>query len=254
MAVVHGSKADIFLNGFDAGDWFNSVTSSGTKELNDCTVFNNSGYKAYHARMREATISCSGFFDATADADLGDAATLDPESGDWAFNAMIDGGVVGSADDIILHFPAGALAVGSKGFGAKGASTTYGIEGGSGDLLGVSVELTSCVGREMVQLAAVLSEETDAFDGTAIDNGAATEFGGSAYLMVPGWVSGDLPVIVEDSDDGLAWNTIGTFTEVDANHAYERITFTGTVERYVRVSANGTYVAAFLAAIHRHTR
>ena len=252
MAVIHGSQADIFLNGYNAGDWFNTVTSSASKELNDATVLNNAGYKMYHARMKEATFSMAGFFDATADADLASAATLDPHTGDYALHNMIQGGVVGGADDVLLHFPSGANAVGDICYGAKGSATTYGLEGGSGDLLGASVELTSCVGRERSLLAATLASRTNTFTGTTIDNTAATANGGSAYLMVTDWVSGSLPVIIEHSTDGVAWSTLASFAAVGADHAFERIAFSGTVNRYVRAAATGTYQATFLVAIHRN--
>lgn len=256
MAVIHGSQADVYLNGYNGGDWFNSVTSSAAKELNESTVLNNAGYKMYHARMKEATFSMAGFFDATADADLASAATLDPDTGDYALHTMIQGGIVGGADDILLHFPAGANAVGDIGYGAKGASTSYGLEGGSGDLLGVSVELTSCVGRERSILAHPLASRTTtaaAFTGTTIDNGAATTDGGSAYLMVTDWVSGSLPAIIQHSTDGSVWSTLATFTAVGADHAYERVEFSGTVNRYVRAAtASGTFNATFLVAIHRN--
>lgn len=251
MAVIHGSKADIFLNGYNAGDWFNTVTSAASKELNDATVLNNAGYKMYHARMKEATFTMAGFFDAVADADLGDAATLDPDMGDYALNAMIQGGVVGGADDVLLHFPAGADTVGNVCYGAKGAATTYSLEGGSGDLLGASVELTSCVGRERCKQLTLLGTEEDAFEGDDVDNGAATTDGGSAYLMVTEVISGNLPVVIEHSADGLSWSTLASFTSVAAR-AFERITFAGTVEQHVRAVADGTYEATFLVAIHRN--
>jgi hypothetical protein len=144
--------------------------------------------------MKDATFSMAGFFDALADEDLVDSATLDVTTGDYALNAMIQGGVVGGADDILLHFPAGANTVGDICYGAKGAATSYGLEGGSGDLIGASVELTSCVGRERSVLAKTLASSTDTFTGTTLNNTLDTEDGGSAYLMVTDWVSGSLPI------------------------------------------------------------
>lgn len=256
MAVIHGSMADIFLNGYNAGNWFNTVTSSASKELNDATILNNAGYKMYHARMKEAQFSMSGFFDALADDELVNVATLDAHTGDYALHSMIQGGVVGGADDILLHFPAGATSVGDIGYGAKGAATTYGLEGGSGDLMGASVELTSCVGRERSVLAHPLASRTmaaAAFTGTTIDNGAATTDGGSAYLMVTDWVSGSLPAIIEHSTDGVAWSTLASFAAVGADHAFERIELPGTINRYTRAAtATGTFQATFLVAIHRN--
>lgn len=252
MAVIHGSKADVFLNGYNAGDWFNSVTSQATKELNEATTLNNNGYKAHHARMRDATFTMNGFFDASNAVDFATNTALDPDTGDYALNAMIQGGVVGGSDDVVLHAPGGANSVGDIIFGAKGAATTYGLEGSSSELLGASVEFTSCCGRERCVLAKPLATATNTFTGTQIDNTASTTKGGSAYLMVTDWTSGSLPVLIEHSADGISWSTLGSFAAVGADHAFERITFSGTVNRYVRASAAGTYVATFLVAIHRN--
>lgn len=256
MAVIHGSKADVFINGFDGGDWFNTITSSASKELNDRTVLNNSGYKMYHARMKEATISCSGFYDAGDAVSFAANTITDPDTGDKALSTMIDGTAVGTANDCLLHFPGGALAVGDNGWGFNGAGTTYEISGGSGELLGASIEITSCVGRERVKLAKLLANASAAAavtTGTAIDNTVLTSNGGSAYLMVTDWTSGSLPVIVEHSVDNVAWSTLGTFVAVASDHQFERIEFSGTVNRYVRYSTTlGTFNATFTVAINRN--
>ncbi|GIH23003.1 hypothetical protein Aph01nite_13130 [Acrocarpospora phusangensis] len=102
--------------------------------------------------------------------------------------------------------------------------------------------------------------DTEATDGDSIDDGAATEFGLSAYLHVFDLDGDDVTIgIEESSDDGGAdsWAAVvgGEFAEVTASHSYERISTAAdlTVERYLRVVSSGTFTSvSFAVLIVRH--
>ena len=72
-------------------------------------------------------------------------------------------------------------------------------------------------------------------NGTAIDNGASTSNGGVGHLHITAF-SGltSTSVILEHSTDNVSFATLGTFTTATGTTS-ERITVTGTVNRYVRV-------------------
>ena len=241
MAVIHGSNADAFLNGYDVGEFFNNVRYSANRDIHDVTVFNSGGNKEYSpSPIDESTASASGFFDH-------DAVT-DADGGDYALEAAVASQAMTS---VFCWFPGGASAVGARGRALEGAITNYEIEDDSGNVATASMEMTSNVGVEPVDLLATLAARVNSFTGTSDDNGAATTEGGSAYLQVTDVTSGTLPVIVEHSTDDAVWSTKGTFSNVTADHDSERIALSGTINRYTRASATGTYSAAFLVAIHR---
>jgi hypothetical protein len=95
------------------------------------------------------------------------------------------------------------------------------------------------LGVSLADLAAI----TATGNGTSVDNAAGTTNGGIAHLHVTD-VSGTTPtlaVVIQHSTNNSTWSTLASFTTATAATS-ERITFTGTVNRYVRASytAGGT--------------
>jgi len=98
--------------------------------------------------------------------------------------------------------------------------------------------------------------DTAATDGDSIDDGAATDFGLSAYLHVFALDGDDITIAIEESsDDGGsdAWAAVvgAEFAEVTAGNVFERIATAPdlTVERYLRVVSTGTFTSAEFAVL-----
>jgi hypothetical protein len=97
---------------------------------------------------------------------------------------------------------------------------------------------------------------TAAGSGTAtstVDNAVATSNGGAAFLHAFSIGSGTATVIVEHSTDNATFASItgGTFAAFSAATS-ERITLTGTINRYTRYNATGTFgTAVFAVNINR---
>lgn len=98
--------------------------------------------------------------------------------------------------------------------------------------------------------------DTEPTDGDSIDDGAASEFGLSAYLHVFDLVGDDVTIAIEESaDDGDAdtWAAVtgGAFAEVTAAHTSERIATAPdlAVEQYLRVVSSGTFTSATFAVL-----
>lgn len=108
-------------------------------------------------------------------------------------------------------------------------SNAYGLEWG--DLLSVGVQTITGAGGQ-----------------TSVDNGAATAFGLQAYLQVTEFTGTSVTFSVQSSSDNGAGDafadvTGAVFTAVSTEPAFERIQTARNqaVERYLRVSAAGTF-------------
>ena len=102
---------------------------------------------------------------------------------------------------------------------------------GSGTAPGLGVSLSD--------LAAI----TATGNGTSVDNAAGTTNGGIANLHITA-VSGTSPtlaVVIQHSTNNSTWSTLATFTTATTTTS-QSVSFTGTVNRYVRASytAGGT--------------
>ena len=94
---------------------------------------------------------------------------------------------------------------------------------------------------------------------TSRDDGAATSAGLVAYLEIVDCDSGTPTVVIQQSSDNGssdAWATVLSFSAVGYASAptAERVTVSGAVERYLRVTTTGTFSNAdFIVATRRGT-
>lgn len=98
--------------------------------------------------------------------------------------------------------------------------------------------------------------DTTATNGASIDDGAATEFGLSAYLHVMAFTGTSATVTLQTSSDdggGDAWADLpdGGFTTVTEAPGWQRIetAHDATVERYLRVVTTGTFTVLDFAVV-----
>lgn len=91
------------------------------------------------------------------------------------------------------------------------------------------------------QLTAGLRTDTGAANGTGVDYGTgSTSFGAQAYLQVTAFTGTDVTITVEDSTDNVSFATLVAFTQVASAPTTERVTVSGNVDRYLRVSTSTT--------------
>lgn len=91
-----------------------------------------------------------------------------------------------------------------------------------------------------VMLTPGLKTDTSAANGATLDQGAQTTAGAEAILHVTSFTGSNFTATVQDSANGSDWGTLKAFTQVTAVGT-ERVTVSGTVERYVRVISTGTF-------------
>ena len=148
------------------------------------------------------------------------AAMLVAKQMDYAFNRGEDG----------------SLALSSECLGASGVALEYG---------------------EMITAGKIT--HASAASSASYDNGASSANGLAAMLQLVSLATGTVTVAVhESSDDGVGdpFAAKATFTAVAAASAptSERITATGTVERYLRITTTGTFTTAvFAVGVRRGT-
>lgn len=89
------------------------------------------------------------------------------------------------------------------------------------------------------------TDTTATASGTGFDGGAATTFGGQAYLHLSAFAGTSVTVKLQDSADNASFADLAgaAFTTKTAV-GFERIAFTGTVRRYLRVATTGTFTNA----------
>jgi hypothetical protein len=237
MAFTHGKNTKVYANGYDLTGFFMSSSSESTRDVAETTVF-GLNEKTYLPGLRDATLSLEGRFD-------GAAAAVDERL------SVILGA---DASSVWLIWPEGDV-VGKRGAGFDALQTNYAVDAPLDDVVGVSCELQSNVGREAVISHHALGAETANQNGAAQDGGAATANGGAGYLQVTAF-SGftNIVVKVQDSVDGAAgWADILTFATVTAANAKERVAITGTVRRYTRytITVTGSGSATFVVGFGR---
>lgn len=80
-----------------------------------------------------------------------------------------------------------------------------------------------------------LAARTTDTNGTTVDQSAGTSSGGAGYVQVTAFSGFSQAVItIEHSTDGSSWSTLLTFATVTSAPTAERVTVSGTVNRYVR--------------------
>jgi hypothetical protein len=91
-----------------------------------------------------------------------------------------------------------------------------------------------------VMLTPGAKTDTGAANGATLDQGAQTSAGAEAILHVTSFTGSNFTATVQDSSNGSSWGTLKAFTQV-TGVGTERVTVSGTVERYVRVISAGTF-------------
>jgi len=91
-----------------------------------------------------------------------------------------------------------------------------------------------------VILTAGLDRDTTGASTATLDQGAQTTAGAEAILHVTSFTGSNFTATVQDSANGSDWGTLVAFTQV-TDVGSERVTVSGTVERYVRVTTTGTF-------------
>jgi len=236
MAFVHGKKTAVFYNGSNLSPFFNEASVSRDVETAETTAFGNDD-KNYITGLGDGTMSLSGMFDGQEDA-IDDVLS----------------GVIGSATpDVATVAPEGAVA-GKRSMSGTVHQTSYEISSPVGDVVAANLEVQVTEGVDTGFLLAGNLNVGASGQTTALDNGASSSEGATAFLHLTVNDHDDATVIkVQESSDNISFADIMTFTSVAASAiSGQQAAVSGTVERYVRAehipggsSGSVTYTLAF---------
>lgn len=116
-----------------------------------------------------------------------------------------------------------------------------------GSLIG-TVQLLSTGGfpMETGRLLVAKTTHASATDETALDHGAQTTSGAVGFLQHFSAATGTVEYDIEDSADNNTFANLLAFSDVATPYApiAQRVAVSGTVDRYVRASTNGTFTTA----------
>jgi hypothetical protein len=214
--AVHGKNTKVFFNEFNFTSFFNSASVPMEASMTDTTAF-GANSKTYMPGHNNATISAEGFYDGSAnsvDEKLAEAFAVDSKL--WSVYLSGD-------------------AFGSPGYAMSAIENAYNVMSTIDDACRISAAAQSNkTGTERVISLHAHAAETAAWTGTTLNNGAASEAGGSTYLHVTA-ATGTVEISIRHSTDNFVADDteLVAFTPVTEAVA-ERKTFTGAVKQYVR--------------------
>jgi hypothetical protein len=237
MAKVNGLNVRLYVEGYDLSGDANALNGLGyTNELLDVTTLDVSAKKRI-VGIADAEVSVDAFFDPASS----------KQHAVWTSNS----GKQPSADQDVL-VPMGS-SVGDPCVGLVSKQGTYTTTRSPGSAISANATYTTSDGAGLefgVMLTAHDDTHSSAGSGTVLDGGAATSNGGIGYLQVFSVASGSVTVNLQEStSSGGSYANFMTFSTVAAAGAptSERLTMSGTVARYVKVTTTGTFSNAKIA-------
>jgi hypothetical protein len=213
MAFKHGKNAELLLDGVDVSGYLNSIDTAVSVEPAETTTFKKS-WKTFISGLASATISAGGFYDPALTAVRTALQTA----------------------KVVTLGPAGASTQGDPVRMGEARTNSYAESSKIGEAVGFAW-VSVCDELSFGQVVHPLGSESTDASGSAMDGSASSADGAFAHLHVTA-ISGTADITIEDSADGSTdWQVIGTFAQAATTGA-ERLTISGTVRRYVRVTWN----------------
>lgn len=219
MADVKGASVVVFADGFDLTSNYQNFDLEITRMNDKNTAFGDNSHNRIYTGGIDGTLSLDGFYDTAAGQD------------------DIVWGILTGGDNNVMVIPEGNTE-GNTGYALNAVKTKRTITANVAKVVAAKIDFPANGGVHRVNLMHALGARTSSATGTVLDNAASSPGGGVAYLMVTahGGSYGTFDLVLEDSTDNSTFATLATFTQVTADNAHEQILFTGTVDRYLRLS------------------
>jgi hypothetical protein len=224
MTIPHGKDTKVYAGGYDLTAYFRSISVGGQADTAERSTFGDSS-KEYIAGLREASLSGETILDGGTAVGTGDL--------------FLSGLLGGTAWNWIVWM--GGDSLGSRGVALPSLEVSYEPSAEISDVVVASVEGQSSGGFDGVTALAGLAQRSASGNGSDPGDGIAggSNFGWAAYLYATA-VAGSptLTVSIQDSADNSTFAGLvgGTFTNVTAARAAQRLAGAGTVRQYVRAA------------------
>lgn len=240
-----GKNTRVLLNGYDVSTFLKSVKTKMAAKAHDSTTFRKNS-ECYIGGLLSGSINASGLLDTLTELAGGSVEGIHD-----VFRLALGG----AADSVWEAFWFDD-AVGSIGVGMRTKNTSYDVNDVIGDLVSCSADGTASNQWDALVSLLALAAQTNAGNGTAVDNGAATTNGGAGYICCTGPFSGtSVQGKIQHSSDNFASDIadLVTFTTITTANASEVIEVAAgaTVKRYLRALWTGTFTAPLHFAFGR---
>jgi hypothetical protein len=239
--AVHGRNTTIWANQFDISNYLNSFSANRNAPELDQTTFLDTA-KTYIADFQDGSMDFEGFFSH-------DAVNLD--TAEDVFKAALGS----STNRVVTVAPEGGTTFGKRALLCNATETKHEITAPAAGLVGTMASFRGDVQHGV--LLAHKASRTSTGNGTSVDNGAATTAGGVGHIHVfsKSGTSPTLDVKIQHSSDNSTFADLITFTQA-TDVTSERITVTGTVNRYTRetrtIGGSSTPTFSYAAAFARN--
>lgn len=232
MAFTHGKGSKVLVAEFDLSADLTQYNWGKSRQLPNVTTFGNDD-KVFISGLGEGQISVQGVFN---------PALTDEEL------AGLDG-----TETVISASPQTFTAIGDRAHMVNGFIENYQPRSSVTDAVRFSSGLKASAGAYLGVTLHHLNQESSTSTGyTSVDGAAQSTDGATAFLHVTQFNGTDATVTVEDSSDDNTFGSLVAFTQVTGVGS-EKVTASGTVERYVRVSLAGTFTTVtFVVTFARH--
>jgi hypothetical protein len=217
MAAVHGKDGAVLFDEYDLSAYLTQVSMGKQSQAVNITTFGNDD-KVYLPGLGEGSVSLQGIWD-------GDAGASD---------VVLDAAVGANA---VITVGLGALsAVGNPTIMLRALDASYQQRATVNDAVRITANATANGGiRVAGRVLQPLEAETTTFDGTSVDNGASSAFGGVGHIHVTAFSGTSATVKIQDSANDSSWADLITFANVTGVGA-ERLLVAGQVDQYLRFS------------------
>jgi hypothetical protein len=230
MAASHGKNGKILVNGYNISEYLRQYSLEMSIATADTTPFSIDS-KKYITGQNDAVSSGEGFFDGAV----------------GAIDAILEG--IKGTESIWSYYPNGYTS-GNYGYGYRALRTNYGIQTTVDDAVRFSLAAQVTAGEERLRSIGGVTTLSTTGSSTVLDLGAGGSSGATVYFHATA-ITGTVAVVVEDSPDNSTWTTLVALANVSAVGG-QRVTVTGTVDRYIRITAtlDGGESITFCAGIH----
>lgn len=226
MAII-GKDYEIYCEGKDFADIFDTYTPSMEMEEKETTKLGNSGNRTYLPGLKKGTMGFTGCYET--------AASGSPEN--------ILTAIFVAQGEVVVSLSPGAVAQGGLAIMADLNQTSFEVDSVIGDIVGMAVSGTASDGIKHGVWIYKGNVTTGVDTGTSVDNGAATTDGGLFHAHTYQESDSDLATpdntkfTLQHSTDDAVWADL--IAETAINPKIDGITLTvasgTTVNRYLRV-------------------
>ncbi len=243
----HGKQTTVLASQYNLSPYLNSVSSANGIETPETTTF-GSNDRSYISGHTEGTVSFEGLFDGTT---VGVTVGATEDGIDKILSDAL-----GSSTNTVMSVSNDGAAFGRRAILLNAVSTNYEVSSPLTDVVAITGGANANEGLDYGVWLGVLSAITTTSTGTAVDGTASSAQGGVGHLHITANTRSSTTVAkIQHSTDNSTWVDLITFTTIGiGGSTSQRVTTTGTVNRYVRAlvtPAAGTGSITFSIAFSR---